>query len=67
MVLAKRAEGWRGVSCPLNFCLNLSVAVKGYHDQGKEFVGGLEFQKVGVHGHHGREHGSRQEGMVLEQ
>ena len=27
----------------------------------------LELQRVAVHDHHGREHGSRQAGMVLEQ
>jgi len=27
----------------------------------------LEFQTVKVHGHHSREHGSRQAGMVLKQ
>lgn len=36
-----------------------------HHDQG--FIGKLWFQRVGVYDRHGREHGSRQRGMVLEQ
>lgn len=53
-------------------CLsNFPIAVISHCDQGNlqntEFMGGLEFQRIVGHHHHGREYDNRQIGMVLEQ